>query len=88
MKITILMYQLMIIKKYKGQTSVILSGGFSQEKLGVSTDFNLRKILNKSNIGPQSNVSFKYGNNSLISDVQNVYFDKEFAYVASNSLPS
>ena len=75
-------------QEIQGRTSVTLDGGFSQSKLGVSTDFNLRKILNKSNIGPQSNVSFKYGNNSLISDVQNVYFDKEFAYVASNSLPS
>ena len=33
-------------------------------------------------------LNFKYGNNSLVSDIQNVYFDKEFAYVASNSLPS
>ena len=65
-----------------------MSGGFSPSILKDDFDYNLRKILNKSNIGEQSNVKFKYGNNSLISDIQNVYFDKEFAYVASNSLPS
>ena len=74
-------------QEIQGNTSVTLGGGFDQTQLGT-IDFNLRKILNKSNIGPQSNVSFKYGNNTLISDVQNVYFDDEYAYVASNSLPS
>ena len=75
-------------QEIQGRTSVTLGGGFDQTQLGVTTDFNLRKVLNKSNIGPESNVSFKYGNNTLISDVQNVYFDDEYAYVASNSLPS
>ena len=75
-------------QKIQGNTDITLSGGFSPSILKDDFDYNLRKILNKSNIGEQSNVKFKYGNNSLISDIQNVYFDKEFAYVASNSLPS
>ena len=75
-------------QEIQGRTSVTLDGGFDQTKLNTDIDFNLRKILNKSNIGSQSNVSFKYGNESLISDIQNVYFDDEYAYVASNSMPS
>ena len=75
-------------QKIQGNTNITLSGGFSSSILNDDFDYNLRKILNKANIGEQSNVEFKYGNNSLISDIQNVYFDKEFAYVASNSLPS
>ena len=75
-------------QEIQGETSVTLDGGFNQTKLNNDLDYNLRKILNKSNIGSQSNVSFKYGNESLISDIQNVYFDDEYAYVASNSLPS
>ena len=76
-------------QEIQGKTSVILDGGFDIDKLNnLSADnFNLRKRLNKAKIG-SSNVTFKYGNESLISDVQNVYFDEEFAYVASNSLPS
>ena len=75
-------------QEIQGETSVTLDGGFDQTKLNNDLDYNLRKILNKSNLGSQSNVSFKYGNESLISDIQNVYFDDEYAYVASNSLPS
>ena len=75
-------------QEIQGKTSVTLEGGFDQSKLTDNVDLNIRKILNKSKIGSDSNVSFKYGNDSLISDVQNVYFDNEYAYVASNSLPS
>ena len=79
-----------IEQEIQGETSILLDGGFDIDKLNNLNvnDFNLRKILNKANIGSQSNVSFRYGNKSLISDIQNVYFDDEFAYVASNSLPS
>ena len=77
-------------QEIQGNTSVILDGGFDVDKLNNLNvnNFNLRKKLNKANIGSNSNVVFKYGNESLISDIQNVYFDEEFAYVASNSLPS
>lgn len=50
-------------------------------------EYSLRRVLNKSHSDIES-ISFKYGNDSIISDVQNVYFDSDFAYVASNSLPS
>ena len=49
-------------------------------------NYKLRRKVNKAN---SSFVNFKYGNNTILSDVQNVYFDdSNFAYVASNSLPS
>jgi len=51
-----------------------------------SSNYSIRRKINKSK---SSIVPFKYGNESLISDVQNVYIeDDKFAYVASNSLPS
>ena len=51
-----------------------------------SSNYKLRRKINKGN---SSIVNFKYGNDSIISDVQNVYFDTDnFAYVASNSIPS
>ena len=46
----------------------------------------LRRKINKAN---STSVNFKYQNNSIISDVQNMYVDDDnFAYIASNSLPS
>jgi hypothetical protein len=51
-----------------------------------SSTYKLRRKINRSN---SDLVNFKYGNNTIISDVQNVYLDGDkFAYVASNSLPS
>ena len=47
--------------------------------------YSLRRKLNKSK---STSVPFKYGNNTVISDVQNLYTDGNYAYVASNSLPS
>jgi hypothetical protein len=49
-------------------------------------NYSLRRKINKSG---SSSVPFKYGNVSIISDVQNLYVDENnFAYVASNSIPS
>lgn len=46
-------------------------------------------IRRKINRASSEIVPIKYGNDSIISDVQNVYVDgDEYAYVASNSLPS
>ena len=47
--------------------------------------YKLRKKLNKPS---SSNTPIEFGNNVLISDVQNIYTDNDVAYVASNSLPS
>ncbi len=50
----------------------------------TSTKYNIRRKLNK-----VQKSGFKFDNNSLLSDVLNLYVDKdEYAYVASNSFPS
>ena len=50
-------------------------------------DYNLRRVLNKAS--STSDVTFKYGNNSLTADIQNVYNENdEYLYVATNGLPS
>mgnify|MGYP003131862096 CR=1 FL=1 len=63
---------------------VALSGGeFSS--LGIGTDYKIRKKLNKAN---SSGAPIEFGNDTIISDIQNVYIEGENAYVSSNSLPS
>lgn len=65
---------------------IVLSGltGFSPVS---SLDYDLRRTIKTAN---SSGSSLKYGNNNIVSDIQNVYVsdDEEVAYVASNSLPS
>ena len=59
--------------------------GFTNFSPGSSTQYNLRRKINKAN---SLYVPLEYGNDNITSDVQNVYFDNNFGYVASNSLPS
>ena len=47
--------------------------------------YNLRRKIDKSS---SSGTPLQFGNDNIISNVQNVYTNKEYAYVASNSLPS
>ena len=48
--------------------------------------YNLRRKINKAS---SSIVPIEFGNNNVLSDVQNLYDDNDgYAYVASNSLPS
>jgi hypothetical protein len=56
--------------------------GFSA-KNGVKYD--LRRKINTAN---STIVPIQFGNNVILSDIQNLYTDDEYAYVASNSLPS
>ena len=49
----------------------------------TSLNYNLRRKLNKA-----SSLSTPLEFNDIISDTQNVYFDNEYGYAASNSLPS
>ena len=48
-------------------------------------ELTLRRNLRTSS---STGVPISFGNNSIISDVQNLYTDSDYAYVASNSLPS
>ena len=49
--------------------------------------YKLRRKINKAN-SSSSAAQLSFGNNNIISDIQNVYFDDEYGYVTSNSLPS
>jgi len=52
---------------------------------GSDSLYSIRRKINKAS---SNSAEFRYGNDSIISDVQNLYSDNEFVFVASNSLPS
>jgi hypothetical protein len=47
--------------------------------------YDLRRKINTAN---STIVPIQFGNNLILSDIQNLYTDNEYAYIASNSLPS
>ncbi len=47
--------------------------------------YDLRRKVNTAN---STILPIQFGNNAILSDIQNLYTDDEYAYVASNSLPS
>ena len=61
---------------------IINDSGFSPE---VEVKYDLRRKINTAN---STIVPIQFGNNVILSDIQNLYTDDEYAYVASNSLPS
>jgi len=64
----------------------VFIGNLSSFSPNEGQSIKLRRKINKAN---SAFVDFKYQNNSIISDVQNMYVDdNNFAYIASNSLPS
>jgi hypothetical protein len=65
------------------QNSVILNNLVFTAESGVKYD--LRRKINTAN---SLVVPIEFGNNIVLSDIQNVYTDEDYAYVASNSLPS
>jgi hypothetical protein len=48
-------------------------------------EYDLRKKINSAH---SSIVPIQFGNNIITSDIQNLYTDENYAYIASNSLPS
>lgn len=61
---------------------IINDSGFSAES---GLQYDLRRKINTAN---STIVPIEFGNNVILSDVQNLYTDDGYAYVASNSLPS
>jgi len=61
---------------------IIDDAGFSSED---EVKYDLRRKINTAN---STIVPIQFGNNAILSDIQNLYTDDEYAYVASNSLPS
>lgn len=53
--------------------------------------YDIRRIQNKASTTNPANITIKYGNNKIVSDILNVYKEENFdgiGYVASHSLPS
>ena len=67
----------------ESENSVILNNLVFTPESGVKYDLR-RKI----NTASSSVVPIEFGNNVILSDIQNLYTDDNYAYVASNSLPS
>ena len=63
--------------------TVLLNNLVFTPQAGV--EYDLRRKINTAR---SSTVPIEFGNNTIISDIQNLYVDDDYAYVASNSLPS
>jgi len=70
-------------KLYNGQTAIDLTN--YEYDISKNDNVSLRRRLKTAN---SSSTPIEFGNDVVTSDVQNVYFGNDFAYVASNSLPS
>ena len=68
-------------------SKVVSLENFSDFNPNNNQDYKLRRKLNKANAS-SSSAQLIFGNNNIISDIQNVYFDDEYGYITSNSLPS
>ena len=66
------------------QVTVNNNSGFVYD---VNLEYDIRKRLNKAS---STSIPIEFGNNKIISDVQNLYLDNTdtYSYVASNGLPS
>ena len=53
--------------------------------IDTEVQYDLRRKINTAS---SSVVPIEFGNNTVISDIQNLYTDENYTYVASNSLPS
>jgi hypothetical protein len=85
----------------RDSTTVVSSSGayvsdiiFSQNRVIIDNlvfspeneaKYDLRRKINTAN---STIVPIQFGNNVILSDIQNLYTDDEYAHVASNSLPS
>jgi hypothetical protein len=65
------------------ENRVVIDNLTFTEENGVQYD--LRRKINTAN---STVVPIEFGNNVILSDIQNLYTDDEYAYIASNSLPS
>ena len=71
------------IRQILSDNTIRIEGSFTTDS---SKEYDLRRKINTSS---SSGVPIEYGNDTITSDIQNLYSDGEkYAYVASNSLPS
>ena len=71
-------------KLQNGQKGIDLDE-LDEFKITENDNFSLRRKLKTAN---SSSTPIEFGNDKITSDVQNVYFGDDYAYVAANSLPS
>ena len=73
-----------VVSVVNATTKQIILNGLGTFVPSPSLDYDIRRKIRKSS---SSGASLQYGNDKIISDVQNMYTDGEYGYVASNSLP-
>ena len=66
-------------------TKQIILNGLGAFSPSVSLDYDIRRKIEKAS---STGANLQFGNNNLIANIQNVYTNQNYAYVASNSLPS
>ena len=65
-------------------TKQIILNGLGTFTPSPSLDYDIRRKIRKAS---SSGAPLQYGNDRVISDLQNLYTDDKYAYAASNSLP-
>jgi len=82
---TIVVSDAIVANINKSNKQIILNNIISFSPVS-SIDYDIRRKINKAS---SNAAEIEYGNNQIVSDVQNVYNElDEYFYVASNSLPS
>jgi hypothetical protein len=66
------------------ENALILNNN-TNPNLDAGVHYDVRRKINTAS---SSVVPIEFGNNAILSDIQNLYVDEDYAYVASNSLPS
>ena len=65
-------------------TKQVILNGLGSFSPSSSLSYDIRRNIKKAS---SSGAALQYGNNKLISDIQNLYTDNQYSYVASNCLP-
>ena len=75
-----------IVSSVSPQSNQLTLNNISGFSVNSSFEYDIRRKLNKAS---SSSILFKYGSNTIVSDIQNLYNENdEYAYIASNSFPS
>lgn len=74
-----------IINDINFQSNELILGELQNFIFNPTLEYDVRR---KIKYAKSLNTPLEFGNNSIISDVGNLYVDENYAYVASNSLPS
>jgi len=73
------------ISNIDGPNNAVTLNNNTNPNLDADVQYDLRRKINTAS---SSVIPIEFGNNVILSDIQNLYTDENYAYVASNSLPS